>query len=403
MSEFLWQTFHRLIDELPQIKPRFLYQQMQQLPRLTGIVGPRGVGKTTLLLQYLKNHLYESQEAFYFSADNTYFNETTLLEFVDDLYSEKNIRIFFIDEIHKYPNWNQELKNIYDSFPKLQVVFSGSSSIDLITGSYDLSRRAKLIHMPGLSFREFINIKTNNDFPAISLQNLLKNHQKFSADISKITTIKKYFEEYMLFGYYPMVFQDRDNLYEALGNIIDKMIYEDIASFYQLKTTSLKHFKRILNYFSSIPPGEIKTNNLARRLNIDNKTVDHYLTILENASMIKTLHPVAKGSQVLTKPSKCYLDNTTMHAAINTFLSEPVNLGAQRELVFLQFLKGAGIQVFYPSAGDFQIKDIIFEIGGKNKKHDQLKSHTGKKYIVKDNILMSWGNEIPLYLFGFLY
>lgn len=153
------------------------------------------MGKTTLLLQYIKNNLYESGEAFYFSADNTYFNEISILEFVDELYQKKGINIIFIDEIHKYANWNQELKNIYDSYPKMKIVFSGSSSIDLVRGSYDLSRRAKLIHMPGLSFREYLNLVTGTNFPAIKLEELMVNHVKLSADLTCVTGLLKHFNE----------------------------------------------------------------------------------------------------------------------------------------------------------------------------------------------------------------
>lgn len=403
MSKFLWQTFHRLINEVDTSTHRFLYGELSLERRLTGIVGARGVGKTTMMLQYIKENLSDRDDIFYFSADNTYFNEVLLLEFVDDLYRNQNIRIFFIDEIHKYSNWNQELKNIYDSFPDAKVIFSGSSSIDLIEGTYDLSRRAILLHLPGLSFREYLNIKTGKQFDAVSFEKLISQHQKLAAEYSQVSTIEKHFEEYLLFGNYPIVFQSRDDLYDAIANVIEKTIYEDIAKFYKLKTSNLNHFQRILNFLASIPPGKVNTNNIAQHLGIDNKTCDHYLYILERTGMVKMLYPVAHGNQTLTKPSKIYLDNATLLAAINTFLSEDVNIGTVRELAFMQFVKGAGLQVFYPKKGDFQVNDILFEVGGKNKTGQQIKDHNGKKFIVKDNILIGNKSEIPLYLFGFLY
>lgn len=403
MSEFLWQAFHRLIAETDFENHRFLYDKLNLKHHLIGITGPRGVGKTTMLLQIIKEKYYQKNDAFYFSADNTYFNETSLLTFIDELYQKKAIRTVFIDEIHKYPRWNQELKNLHDAFPNLKIVFSGSSSIDLIKGTYDLSRRAKLYHLPGLSFREYLNIKTNNDFPSITLEELLTNHQKISARLSKLSTLLMYFDEYLSLGYYPIVFKNRDNIYDAISNIIDKTIYEDVANFYNLKTANLLYLKRILNFLASSQPGEIKTNTLARHLHIDNKTVQHYIEILQQTGLIKLLYPVAQGNQLLVKPNKMYLDNTTLLTTINTLLSGLLVLGTQRELVFLQFIKGAGINVFYPYIGDFQINDIIFEIGGKSKKWQQLENHKGEKYLVKDNILVGFGNEIPLYLFGFLY
>ena len=178
MSEFIVQSFHRLIAENDLPYKRYLYKELGSKHRLLGIVGPRGVGKTSMMLQYIKNELYDGGGAFYFSADNAYFAETSLLAFVDELYQSMNIRHVFIDEVHKYPNWNQELKNIYDSFPSLKVVFSGSSSIDLIRGSYDLSRRAKLLQMKGLSFREYLNIKNQEQFATVTLEDIFQNHQQ---------------------------------------------------------------------------------------------------------------------------------------------------------------------------------------------------------------------------------
>lgn len=403
MNDFLWQTYHRLLANLESKPRRFIYEQLSINQRLTGIIGPRGVGKTTVLLQFIKDKLYDQGQTFYFSADNTYFNEQTILAFVDELYTRQNIKYFFIDEIHQYPRWSQELKNIYDAFPEIKIFFSGSSSIDLIEGTYDLSRRAKLLHMPGLSFREYLNMKTGSQFSPIDFDDLLDNHMAIASQYSQAVTLLSYFSEYLRFGYYPFVFEGRDNLYHALETVIDKTIYEDIANFYTLKTNNLVHFKRILNFLASIPPGNITTNNIAKKLQIDNKTVDHYLYILQRAGMIKTLYPMAHGNQHLSKPSKIYLDNTTLLTAINTFLSEDLNTGTMRELFFLQSVCVKKTKLFYPAKGDFAVDKHIFEVGGRNKTWEQLKAFEGSKYLVKDDILIGSKNEIPLYLFGFLY
>jgi uncharacterized protein len=407
MADFLWQVYHRLISQTNYPVRRFLYDQLNSDRRLTGVVGPRGVGKTTLLLQYIKDNYYKDGTAFYFSADQVYFSEVSILEFVDNLYNNHGVRVVFIDEIHQYNNWSQELKNIYDSFPDIKVIFSGSSSIDLISGSYDLSRRAHLLELPGLSFREYLNIKLGESLEVISFVDLINNHQQIAASLTNITTLMQHFLEYMSFGYYPTVFESRDDLYQAVSSIIDKSVYEDIANFYSLKTGNLNYFKRIINFLATIPPGSIKVNNLARHLGIDNKTVDNYINILERTGMVKSLYPVAVGNQVLTKFDKIYLDNTTLLAAMNSFLSNQVDVGSQRELAFLQFVKGANLSVFFPKVGDFQINDIIFEVGGPNKTKGQFtKSSTKTKekiYLVKDKILLGSKFEIPLYLFGFLY
>lgn len=403
MNDFLWQTFHRLIEQSTWPHKRFLYPQLSLQHRLTGLIGPRGVGKTTLLLQFIKENLYAEGKAFYFSADNTYFNEESLLAFVDELYQQHHIQYFFIDEIHKYERWDQELKNIYDSFPDVTVFFSGSSSIDLIKGSYDLSRRAKLLYLPGLSFREYLNIKTDNEFMPVSWDDLLTQPQAVAAQFSSVPMIRQHFKTYLSSGYYPMVFQDENNIHEIVMNIIDKTIYEDIALFYSLKTSNLNLFKRIINFLASSPPGEVKTNNLSRHLGADNKTIDHYLEILHKTGLIKMLYPMAQGTQLLTRADKVYLDNTTLLTSVGTMLSSGYNLGTLRELAFMQFLAGAKIALFYPGKGDFQVEDILFEIGGKNKTKQQIKSYPGQKFVVKDDILIGMKEEIPLYLFGFLY
>jgi uncharacterized protein len=159
----------------------------------------------------------------------------------------------------------------------------------------------------------------------------------------------------------------------------------------------------MINFLSSIAPGDLKMNKIATRLHIDNKTAENYFKILTEIGMVKTLHPVDHGHQLLSKPAKAYLGNTTLLAASNAVLSADMNVGTMRELAFLQALSGAGLQAFYPKVGDFQIGDRLFEVGGKNKTHSQLKSVQGDKYIVKDNVLMTYGRELPLYLFGFLY
>ncbi len=156
------------------------------------------------MLQFIKEELYDDGQAFYFSADNAYFNQHSIVSFIDELYNSRNIHYFFIDEIHMYPNWGQELKYLYDSFPKIKLFFSGRSSMDLLEGTHDLSRRARLLNMPGLSFREFINIKTGHQFQAIAYEALINNHQHQAQQLSEVATLLQYFDEYLKFGYYPL-------------------------------------------------------------------------------------------------------------------------------------------------------------------------------------------------------
>ena len=240
MLRFILETFQRLLDELSIKETRYLYPQFNIKNRLTGLIGPRGVGKTTLLLQYIRNELGGANKAIYFSADLIYFQKASLLEFVSQLHQQEGYKIVFIDEIHKYRQWSQELKNLYDAFPSLKIVFSGSSMLDLVHGSGDLSRRAKLYHLYGMSFREYLNFVTQQNYSPLQLEELVKGQPSLSA----IPQLFTHFKQYLQHGYYPFVFEDVHSYYEKLLRIVDKTIYEDIAAFYQLKTANLVYFKR---------------------------------------------------------------------------------------------------------------------------------------------------------------
>ncbi len=398
MFRFIAETFHRLIDELPPMQTRYLYPQFQLQNRLTGLVGPRGVGKTTLLLQYIKNELIKEKNCFYFSADLVYFQKANLLEFVGDLHQKGGYKIIFIDEIHKYQGWDQELKNIYDSFPSLKIVFSGSSMLDLVTGSYDLSRRAKLYRLHGLSFREYLNFSQNLDLQPYSFQQLLEGIP--GLEIPKILT---YFESYLKQGYYPFVFEDPHSYHEKVSRIIEKTIFEDITNYYNLKTPNLHYFKRILTYLASISPGELNIHNLSQNLSIDYKTAEHYMSILVSVGLIRELHRYEGGSAGLRKPSKFLLNNTTLMHTMQQYLGQPILKGTERELFFIQSLENAEVPIFSSDKGDYQTRDAIFEIGGKSKTRRQLKGASLPAYLVKDDILHPLKNEIPLFHCGFLY
>lgn len=403
MLDSLKATFRRLIAAQQTQTYRYLYDRFSLDDRLIGLIGPRGVGKTTLLLQIIKNRFVDLQGVFYFSADHIYFNSHNLYQFIEDLYRNEDITTFFIDEIHKYPNWEQELKNLYDGFPKLKIVFSGSSSLDLVKGSHDLSRRASLNTLEGLSFREFLNFKTHSTFEAIDFDSLLENPLPFNSILPDIPKLKSHFKDYLQSGYYPFFLEGESAYYERILRVVDKTIYEDISGFYKLKTQNLPIFKRILNYLSTIEPGSFSHHNLAKNLIIDDKTAIHYLSILESTGLIRTVYPYAKGNQILRKPEKVFLNNTTLSSAINSALGENQSIGLIRELFFLQTTHNAGIQVFYSPIGDYRTKRYAFEIGGKTESTKQIKGSELPSFLIKDDIIFASKNEIPLYLFGFLY
>ena len=404
MSEALVNSYHRLIDELEVPTYRYLYDSFDLSARLVGLIGPRGVGKTTLLLQYIKNRVGRVEDAFYFSADHMFFNKVSLFDFVQDLYEVEGVKLVFVDEIHKYRNWSQELKNIYDAFPRLKIVFSGSSSIDLIGGTHDLSRRGVLYYLRGLSFREYLNFKTSSNHGVANLATLLDHPAQSASELAQIPRLRAHFKRYLQEGYYPFVFEKSGHYYEQLATIIDKTVFEDIAYHYNLKTANLHYFKKILYFLSTIPPGEISTHNLARNLAVDDKTALHYIYILQATGLVRLLFSPQRGNRLLRSPAKAYLDNPTLLHAICSELGQEVERGTLRELFFLSALQDAGERVFYSKeAGDFQVGDTVFEIGGKNKKSAQIRQATRNAFIVKDDILIGGKQTLPLHLFGFLY
>ena len=402
MKESLRLIYQRIIENVPTKHYRYLYKNFSTSDRLTGLIGARGVGKTTLILQFIKNNFPNLSDAFYVSADHIYFQQSTLYEFIENLYLTENIENFFIDEIHKYKNWNQEIKNLYDGFPTIKIVFSGSSSLDLVKGSYDLSRRSKLFHLAGMSLREYINIKTNVDIEPITFDELIHSHQQLSNTFSQIVKIKGIFKDYLQKGYYPFSSENPVSYYEKILQTINKSIYEDIANFYNLKTENLHLFNKILNYIANTPPGNLSVHNIAKNLKIDDKTALNYIGILHETKLATLIFADATGNQILRKPGKIFLENTNLQHALSSEINVKPNIGRLRELYFIQAIRNANLTPLYANKGDFYVNDVLFEVGGANKTRRQI-STSPNAIIVKDDILTSAKGIIPLYFFGFLY
>ena len=402
MVKSLKLTYQRLLNNVSDKHYRFLFDQFNLDDRLTGLVGPRGVGKTTLLLQYIRMHLADKKNVFYFSADHIYFGQTTLYEFIEDMVLSEGIEIFFMDEIHKYKNWNQELKNIYDNFPTIKLVFSGSSSLELVKGSYDLSRRAKLFYLPGMSFREYLNITINTMYKPISFSDLMRNYQGFDEFLADVPKIKGHFKNYLRNGFYPFYLENPKSYHEKILEVINKTVHEDVASFYNLKTANLHQLKKILSFIATMQPGTLSVHNIGKNLSIDDKTVMNYLIYLTETGLTNLVYAVDGGHIGLRRPEKVFLNNTNLQYAIEGELGSDISIGAVRELFFIQSVAGLNETIFYSKQGDYCIQDYLFEIGGKNKKNKQIQG-ADNAFLIKDDILVSTKREIPLILFGFLY
>lgn len=404
MIDLLRETSRRLIETVPSDKHRFLFDRFAMDERLVGLIGPRGVGKTTLLLQYLRERHPAAGEAFYASADHIFFNRCSLVEFVREVIAREGTQIFVFDEIHKYRSWQQELKNIHDSYPDVRIAFSGSSCMALQHGGYDLSRRVVMHRLPGLSFREYLNFTAGSAHGSFSLQSLMENPAATSDELAKIPRLLGYFSEYLLRGYYPFVLDGSAHLYEKLRSVVEKTIHEDITAHYSLKTENLAYFRKILAFLVTIPPGGINIHKLAVNLGIDDKTASHYLSILNETGLVRPLEAEARGHKVLRQAGKFYLDNTTLHHAVCDGLGQVVDTGTVRELFFVQSTGNVGLPVrLSATGGDFQIDGTLFEVGSSNKRRKQLPGASPNEFVVKDGILAGSRRTIPLHLLGFLY
>ena len=400
----LFTISKKLIENLGDIYVRESFSSLQSEHRILGIVGSRGVGKTTYMLHYLKEKYKDSDKALYVSADDIYFSSNKLIDLVDQFINEKDGELICIDEIHKYPNWSQELKNIYDRYPKFKVIFSGSSSINLIQQKYDLSRRAVLKSLYGFSFREYLESKYKTKYRVLTLDEIVQSRSNVSKSIWSTAKLLGEFKEYLRIGYYPIFkeYTKDEEIYNSLKGIIEKIIYTDIASYYVLKTPTLKVFQKILYFIFTQKPSTINPYRLAQSLQKDNKDVSNYLDILKDSGLLRYLLIDKSGHALIRNTEKVYLNNTNLYYALAFSTGKEVDVGAVRELFVTEQLENAGYKVFYSKNGDISCGKYVFEIGGKGKDSKQI-IDLNNAYLIKDGILFGDLKSIPSYLFGFLY
>ena len=357
---------------------------------MIGIVGPRGVGKTTLLLQHIKLYL-PVEETLFVNADSLYFTEHSLLALTDEFYKNGG-KYLFIDEIHKYDNWSQELKNIYDSYPDIKVAFTGSSVLDIYKGSADLSRRVLSYYMPGLSFREYLALTRQVQLPVFSLDEILSLKVEFPAEIRPIAL----FKEYLSKGYYP--FSAASDFHERLRNIINLTVETDIPSYAGLNIAKTKKIKQLLYIISQSVPFKPNFSKLGQMIDINRNDVSDMLYYLERAGVIAQLRNKVEGIRLLGKAEKIYLGNTNL---IYALAEDKPDIGNMRETFFFSQMQ-INNRIFSSEKVDFQIGDYSFEVGGRKKGMKQIEG-LGNAYIVKDDIEYGYKNTIPLWHFGFNY
>ncbi|SMD42456.1 hypothetical protein SAMN00777080_1008 [Aquiflexum balticum DSM 16537] len=377
---------------------RYLYFQINWNNRLIGIKGSRGTGKTTMLLQWLKEVDIPTRQKAYFSLDDIFFAGNSLVE-TAKLFYQQGGKILVLDEVHKYPTWAQEIKNLYDRFHDLQVVFTGSSIIDISKQEGDLSRRALMYELKGLSYREFLDFQYGIKFPKLSLEEILTSEgivrKKFPQEFKPLAN----FQEYLRFGYYPYQAEDRLGYFQRLRQQTRLIVEYDMA---ELKGFDIRHAKKMMQLLFVVAqqvPFKPNINSLAEKTGIHRNSINNYLYFLQEARLLTLLYPAGSSVAVLQKPEKIFLENTNLLFALS---KETPSTGTVREIFFSNQV-GSMHNTSYPKSGDFLVDGkFTFEIGGKNKDMSQL-SNVENAWVVKDEIEYPVGKSLPLWLFGFLY
>ena len=401
--EFLLKLSRKKIKENNIKTKRYLYDKIDLDNKLIAILGARGTGKTTLMLQLIQEK-FKTPETIYLSLDHIFFLENRLVDVIEDFYTRYGIKNFFLDEVHKYKNWQQEIKNIYDFYGDIKIIFSGSSSINIKQAKYDLSRRCVTYLLHGLSFREFLNIKYGENYKPYGFDEIIKNYQDIAFNIAENSKILLDFQEYYKYGYYPIYFENNKAIVSKVVNMYEKVIYEDIVEVTNLNTENLIILKKLIYFIATMQPGEININNLSRNLKKDNKTIINFIAKLEEARLLNLLLKEGVASSMIRSPEKIYMENGTLYNAINEEIKNNPNIGNLREVIFVNQIKNSNLNIRYSKeVGDFIINDYYFEIGGKSKGKKQIKQKKDKAFLVKDDILYGEKGVIPLYLFGFLY
>lgn len=386
----LYEQFHKLLKETDTDFIRYIYAEINWKSRMIGLIGPRGVGKTTLVLQYIKKNLNPA-ETLYVTAEDFYFADNKLIDLAD-AFVKRSGKYLFIDEIHKYKDWARELKLIYDYHPELNVVFTGSSVLDIKKGASDLSRRAVMYNMQGLSFREYLQLFHQISVQTYSLEEILKH----KVELPGVKHPLPLFEDYLKRGYYPFALEEGFEL--RLQQIVSQTLETDIPLYAGMNVSTGRKLKQLLAIIAKSVPFKPNMTSIATALSASRNNITDYCLFIEEAGMIAQLRDATGGIRGLGKVDKIYLDNTNL---IYSLVNNNLNTGNARETFFLNQLR-VKYDVIVSPVADFLIGDYTFEVGGKNKGLKQIQG-IDNAFIVKDDIELGYLNTIPLWQFGLTY
>lgn len=394
----LLNSMERRLDAVETTFHRPLFREVDWDDRLVCIKGAKGTGKTTMLLQYLKEHPEESDRAIYISLDSLWFANNSPMSLVEWHHNNGGRRIF-IDEVHHFKPWQTLIKNIYDDFPKMKIVYSGSSMIKLEAGAGDLSRRQRTYELSGLSFREYLLFEELLDYAAVPFDDVLSGHRGIAREISAKIPVLRHFREYLKSGYYPFYKVARGGYLERLHNVVEQTLERDWPETEDVTLATVKKAEKMLMILAQSCPQVPNMKKLYAELETDRNLGLKMLYALQRAGLLALVSSKSADLGNLSRPDKIYCDNPNlMHA-----LAARIDVGTLRETFFVNQMRSSGHRVSYPSVGDFKVDDKwLFEIGGKGKGFSQIKD-IPESFVVNDGVEVGFGNKIPLWIFGFLY
>lgn len=394
----LIEKYHNRIRHTDLTFERSLLGTIHKEARLVGIRGARGVGKTTLMLQYIKQHLYREQTALYVSLDHIGFTGQTLVALADTFVKSGGTHLF-LDEVHKYPNWSQELKNCYDDHPGLKIWFTGSSMLEILNARADLSRRAVMYHMQGLSYREYLAMHHQIHLPQVSLEDILNRPLQISDAVLNAVRPLQHFNHYLASGYYPF-YRENPDLYELRIEEVIQMILEvELPLMRQVDIGYIPRIRQLLGIIAASAPFVPNITKLSERIGLNRATLLAYIHYLNEAGIICNLFKSGEGISKLQKPEKILLENPNL---MSVLAPGNANTGNLRETFFANQMSYAH-QVNWAPQGDFLVDNqLTFEVGGRKKTKQQI-NNIHDSYVVADDIEYGTANRIPLWMFGLMY
>lgn len=394
--------FTKYLPKLQRTTTEFVREKIHEIDwranRLIGIKGARGAGKTTLLLQYLKLYPLPTGQALYISLDDLYFSAHRLYDLGAE-FAQKGGQLLMLDEVHRYANWSQEIKNLYDDFPDLRIVFTGSSIMHLERSKGDLSRRAVMHTLPGLSFREFLQIQRIAAWPKISLDDLLARHTELATDLTTRIKPLAHLGDYWKYGYYPYFLENKEVYAQKLTETIKLSLELDLPAVYGVSYATVDKIKQLLVVLAESVPFKPNISKLSELLQATRGSVVEYLHYLEELGVLSLLHRDSFGITRMQKPDKIYLSHPNLQYALH--LSQP-DKGTLRESFLLsQVLPNHRVE--YTDQGDFRLdRRVTLEVGGANKSRRQI-ADLSDAYVAADGIEIGYGAKVPLWMFGLLY